>query len=87
MHHGRTVELKEQEKVEDQFNLALAKEVDRCDFLGCFLGNNDDLKTQVCYLACVAEVSILDRHEEPTSVIAYKSHEMDRSASNVLSLP
>ena len=35
-------------------------------------------------MACVSDSSILDGAEAPTSVIAYKSHKMDRSASNVL---
>ena len=48
------------------------------------LANNIDLRTQVCYVACVADSSILDGADAPTSVIAYTSHKMDRAASNVL---
>ena len=37
------------------------------------LANNIDLRTQVCYVACVSDSSILDGAEAPTSVIAYKA--------------
>ena len=53
-------------------------------FSDASLGNNADCSTQVFYLACCCDASILDGAEAQVSVIAYKSHKMRRSASNVL---
>ena len=53
-------------------------------FTDASLANNKDQRTQVCYLACMADQSILDGKEAKVSVLAYKSHKMTRSASNVL---
>ena len=53
-------------------------------FSDASLGNNADCSTQVCYLACCCDASILDGADAQVSVIAYKSHKMRRSASNVL---
>ena len=53
-------------------------------FTDASLANNKDQRTQVCYLACMADQSILEGKEAKVSVLAYKSHKMTRSASNVL---
>ena len=54
-------------------------------FTDASLANNkEDQRTQVCYLACMADQSILEGKEAKVSVLAYKSHKMTRSASNVL---
>ena len=53
-------------------------------FSDASLGNCKDGGSQVCYVACVADQSILDGVEANVSVLAYKSHRMNRSASNVL---
>ena len=53
-------------------------------FSDASLGNCKDGGSQVCYVACVADQEILEGAETNVSVLAYKSHRMNRSASNVL---
>ena len=53
-------------------------------FTDASLANRSDCATQCAYVACMTDASILDGHEAPVSVLAYKSHHMKRSASNVL---
>ena len=53
-------------------------------FSDASLGNCKDGGSQVCYVACVADQEILEGSETNVSVLAYKSHRMNRSASNVL---
>ena len=53
-------------------------------FSDASLGNNADCSTHVCYLACCCDSKIQEGGPADVSVIAYKSHKMRRSASNVL---